>query len=107
MLTSNDLQLLTEKKISETGLQEQLDRFVQGFPFLEIKASASIAKGIRAISDKARQQYTDRWNAYLAQNKKILTLVLTYINVFFSAKASQSNLLNIKSFSILKSFLSV
>ena len=75
MLTSNDLQLLTEKKISETGLQEQLDRFVQGFPFLEIKASASIAKGIRAISDEARQQYTDRWNAYLAQNKKILKFV--------------------------------
>ena len=40
MLTSNDLQLLAEKKITETGLQEQLDRFVQGFPFLEIKASA-------------------------------------------------------------------
>lgn len=75
MLTSNDLQLLAEKKITETGLQEQLDRFVQGFPFLEIKASASVAKGIRAISDEARQPYIDRWQAYLAQNKKILKFV--------------------------------
>ena len=77
MLTSNDLQLLAEKKITETGLQEQLDRFVQGFPFLEIKASASVAKGIRSISDEARQQYIDRWKAYLAENKKILKFVPT------------------------------
>ena len=75
MLTSNDLQLLAEKKITETGLQEQLDRFVQGFPFLEIKASASVVKGIRSISDEARQQYIDRWKAYLAENKKILKFV--------------------------------
>ena len=75
MLTSNDLQLLAEKKITETGLQEQLDRFVQGFPFLEIKASASVVKGIRSISDEVCQQYIDRWKAYLAENKKILKFV--------------------------------
>ncbi len=75
MLTSNDLQLLAEKKITETGLQEQLDRFVQGFPFLEIKASASVAKGIRAISDEERPKYIDRWKTYLAQNKKIIKFV--------------------------------
>lgn len=75
MLTSNDLQLLAEKKITETGLQEQLDRFVQGFPFLEIKASASVAKGIRAISDEERLKYIDCWKTYLAQNKKILKFV--------------------------------
>lgn len=75
MLTSNDLRLLAEKNISEELLQEQLASFAQGFPFLEIKASASVEKGIQRVSDAGRAEYIEAWKEYLSQNKKIVKFV--------------------------------
>ena len=49
MLNANDLEQLKAKGISESKLEEQLQSFVKGFPFLEIKASASVEKGIMVI----------------------------------------------------------
>lgn len=75
MLTTKDLTLLEQKGISEKQIEDQLASFEKGFPFLEIVASASVEKGIRVISKKAQVTYMEAWDAYLAQNKRILKFV--------------------------------
>ena len=75
MLTPNDRQLLSEKGISESLLNEQLACFVHGFPFLEVKASATIQKGIKTISGEQQTGYIQTWDNYLKQNKTIVKFV--------------------------------
>ena len=75
MLSANDLEQLNAKGISESKVEEQLQCFVKGFPFLEIKASASVEKGIQVIPQEAQATYMAAWDAYLAKNKKILKFV--------------------------------
>lgn len=75
MLTSNDQQLLSEKGISEEQLKEQLECFVKGFPFLDVKASASVQKGIQSISGEEKDHYISVWEDYLNQDKTILKFV--------------------------------
>ncbi|MDR0835454.1 MAG: DUF4301 family protein [Tannerella sp.] len=75
MLTQNDLLQLKQKNLTEEELNEQLDFFVKGFPYLEIKASASVEKGIMRLSDEKIQEYISEWDEYLKENKKIAKFV--------------------------------
>lgn len=75
MLSTKDLALLGQKGISEKQIEEQLDCFRKGFPFLEIMASASVEKGISVIDKEAQVGYMEAWDAYLNQNKRILKFV--------------------------------
>ncbi|MDR2921415.1 MAG: DUF4301 family protein [Tannerella sp.] len=75
MLTANDQQLLSEKGISEEQLKEQLACFAKGFAFLDVKASASVQKGIQAISEEEKDHYINIWEDYLNQDKTILKFV--------------------------------
>lgn len=75
MFTVKDLELLSEKGISEKQIEEQLACFRKGFPFLEITASASIEKGILVITKEQQISYIEAWDAYLANNKKIVKFV--------------------------------
>ncbi len=75
MLNANDLKILAEKGISEEQIEEQLDCFRRGFPFLEITASASVEKGIYVISKEDQSSYMDAWDNYLAKNRKIVKFV--------------------------------
>lgn len=50
MYSSEDLQLLASKGITEKQIEEQLCCFKKGFPFLKIDASASIGNGILSVS---------------------------------------------------------
>jgi hypothetical protein len=75
MLTQEDLNLLSVKGISVQQMNEQLDYFKKGFPFLPIAASASIEKGIKYIPEKEQDKYRNAWFSYLEQNKKITKFV--------------------------------
>ena len=75
MLTTSDLQLLSDKGISEDQIKEQLVYFAKGFPFLDIKASASVQKGIKSISEQEKGFYKQVWENYLQQDKTILKFV--------------------------------
>lgn len=75
MLTANDQQLLSEKGISEDQLKEQLVYFVKGFPFLDVKSSASVQKGIKSISEEEKDSYIKAWERYLDQDRTILKFV--------------------------------
>lgn len=75
MFTAKDLELLSDKGISEKQIEEQLACFRKGFPFLEITASASVEKGILVITKEQQISYIEAWDAYLANNKKIVKFV--------------------------------
>ncbi|MDR1919279.1 MAG: DUF4301 family protein, partial [Tannerellaceae bacterium] len=75
MLTVSDLKLLESKEIPEKQIEEQLRCFAQGFPFPEIKASASVEKGIRIISKDEQLDFIKAWDEYLTKNKKIVKFV--------------------------------
>jgi hypothetical protein len=75
MLTQNDLLQLKQKNLTEEQIDEQLDFFIKDFPYLEIKASASVEKGIMRLSDDKIQEYISVWEDYLQENKRITKFV--------------------------------
>ena len=75
MLNSSDLILLDQKGIHISQIEEQLEYFKRGFPYLSIVASASVEKGISRISEEKQDQYLTEWEAYREQNKQILKFV--------------------------------
>lgn len=75
MLAIEDLQQLAAKGISEEQINEQLDSFAKGFPFLEIVASASVEKGIMVIPKEKQALHMEAWDKYLEKNNKIVKFV--------------------------------
>jgi hypothetical protein len=72
MLTTENGRLPAEKTITESQLNKQLKRFIEGFPYLEAKASASVEKGIRVIPDEEQAHYVGIWDACRSQEKKTI-----------------------------------
>jgi hypothetical protein len=75
MLTQDDLNLLSAKGISVQQIDEQLDHFKTGFPFLPVVASASIEKGIKHIPEEEQKKYLNAWFSCLEQNREIVKFV--------------------------------
>ena len=75
MLSPKDLEQIERKGISEQQIEKQLEEFKTGFPFLKLDAAASIGNGIIATSAEDVKRYTDAWNAYKAEGKKIVKFV--------------------------------
>ena len=59
MFTPEDLKLFAEKGIEVSRIEEQLNDFKNGFPFLKISASASIGNGILAVDETEANKYLD------------------------------------------------
>ena len=72
MLTEQDLKQIAQKGITEEQINEQLNEFKTGFPFLKLKAAASIEDGIVATDDSNKQVYIDAWTDYKKQGHKIV-----------------------------------
>lgn len=76
MLSQEDLKQIAGKGISEAQVENQLEQFKQGFPFLRIEAAAGIGRGIVAPTDNERSKYVNAWNEYKAGgDKKIVKFV--------------------------------
>ncbi len=75
MLTNQDLRQISEKGISEEKLNNQLEQFKTGFPFLKLKAAAAIGKGICAPKVDEQQQFINAWNDYKAEGHKVVKFV--------------------------------
>ncbi|MDL2322888.1 DUF4301 family protein, partial [Bacteroidales bacterium OttesenSCG-928-A17] len=75
MFTTSDLNLIESKAISLEQVKEQLNNFKNGFPFLAIKSSASVEKGIKKYSSEEEKKYQNAWLDYLKQNKDIQKFV--------------------------------
>ncbi len=75
MLNANDLDRLETKGITPAQIDEQIEAFKKGFPFLEIVASASIDKGITVVSPDNQLTYITAWEDYLNKDRKIVKFV--------------------------------
>lgn len=75
MLTAEDKVLLAGKGITEEQIEAQLQTFKKGFPFLKLKATASLAHGILAPSAEECRHYEEVWKAYKEEGKAISKFV--------------------------------
>ena len=75
MLTEKDLKQLAAKGITAEKLEQQLDEFKTGFPFLKLEGPAAIGNGILAPTADEVKAYVKAWNDYKAEGKKIVKFV--------------------------------
>ena len=75
MLSQQDLKQIAQKGITLKQIENQLNEFKTGFPFLKLEAAASIGRGIIAPDAAERKQYEDIWNAYKAEGKRVVKFV--------------------------------
>ncbi len=75
MLRPEDVALLNEKGITESQLESQLKRFVQGFPYLAIIAPACPGKGITVLSESQIDSAVARWRKYLSDGGEVSKFV--------------------------------
>jgi hypothetical protein len=75
MLRQEDLLLLKAKNLTESQIGEQLNYFIKGFPFLKIKSSASVEKGILRLTEDEQERYMESWDDYLKGEKRIMKFV--------------------------------
>ncbi|MBQ2403565.1 MAG: DUF4301 family protein [Prevotella sp.] len=74
-LSEKDLQQISAKGISPEKLEQQLNDFKKGFPFLKLEGPAAIGKGIMAPTAEDAEKYINTWNEYKAQGRKIVKFV--------------------------------
>lgn len=75
MFSAEDKQLLEAKGISERQIEVQLQNFRTGFPFLKLKAAASLQNGILAPSEAESRACIEAWNVYKAAGKSVTKFV--------------------------------
>ena len=75
MLSQQDLQQIAKKGITEAQIETQLGEFKTGFPFLKLKAAASIEDGIVATNEQDKEAYIEAWTQYKQEGHKIVKFV--------------------------------
>ena len=75
LLTNEDKELLKKKGISESQIEVQLKDFEQGFPFLKLRAAASVGNGIIAPKGDEVEKYVQAWNDYKSEGHGIVKFV--------------------------------
>ena len=75
MLSQNDLKQIAAKGITEEQINNQLAEFKNGFPYLRLKAAASIEDGIVATGENDKKAYIKAWDDYKKQGHKIVKFV--------------------------------
>lgn len=74
-MTQQDLNQLKQRGISVTQLEEQLNYFKTGFPFLNIQKAAEIGDGILCPTQEEQATFLNKWDDYLQQGKNVLKFV--------------------------------
>lgn len=75
MLSKEDKELIEEKGISEEKIEQQLANFEKGFPYLKLKAAASVDNGINALSEDEVEELVHCWDKYKAEGHTITKFV--------------------------------
>ena len=71
MLKPEDLKEIAAKGISEQALEEQLNRFKTGFPYLKIKSVATVGDGIMKLDAAEETSCEEAWNEFLSGGGKV------------------------------------
>lgn len=75
MLLPSDEISLQQRGISKQQIEEQLQSFVTGFPFLKIKGAASIGNGLIHLSEDEQQKYLAEWEDFQKTDASVLKFV--------------------------------
>ena len=75
MFTSEDQQTFINRGVSEIQVQEQLECFKKGFPYLTLEGPASVKSGVVKADEALLEQAAADWNAYLAADHRIVKFV--------------------------------
>ena len=75
MFTPEDRKQLSQKGISEQQIENQMRQFREGFPYLHLRAAASIGNGILSPSDSESQAFVEAWEMYKAEGHHITKFV--------------------------------
>ena len=75
MLTAEDKALLAKKGITEEQIEAQLQVFGKGFPFLRLKAAASLENGILSPTAEECHKYTEIWDEYKQAGRAVAKFV--------------------------------
>jgi hypothetical protein len=75
LFTNEDKELLRKKGISESQIEAQLKDLEQGFPFLKLRAAASVGNGIIAPTAEEAEKYVKTWNDYKSEGHAITKFV--------------------------------
>ncbi|MDT7828547.1 DUF4301 family protein [Pricia sp. S334] len=61
-LTKNDLELLSEKGISESKVNEQIETFKEGIPFVQLEKAVTVGDGILQFDAEQEKQLIERFD---------------------------------------------
>lgn len=75
MFTEKDLNQISSKGITPEQVQQQIELIKKGFPYLSMKSSASIEKGILTLSSEEQELFLNKWDNYLKSNYNIVKFV--------------------------------
>lgn len=75
MLNDKDLIMIAEKGISKEMIDQQLKRFVTGFPFLKIDSVATIGNGIMKVSASDEYKFIKQWQQFQKSGGSIEKMV--------------------------------
>ena len=75
MLTPTDEIILKKRGITAKQIEDQLNSFVTGFPYLEIQSAAEPGKGIVQVSEQDIPFLLNQWDEYRKTNASILKFV--------------------------------
>lgn len=75
ILKESDNDLLKQKGIAVSQVNEQIESFVKGFPFLSIIRSAGPDNGLVQVTNEELSEYLNKWDVYLEKKKTILKFV--------------------------------
>ena len=62
MISAKDKEQLAQKGIPEEKLNEQLNCFKTGFPYLKLYAAASVEEGILKLTEEEQQAFAEAWD---------------------------------------------
>ena len=74
-LTTEDRELLKARGVTEEQLEQQVNRFRTGFPYLKLAGAARPAEGITVLSEPEETRAVDRWQRYLAEGGTVCKFV--------------------------------
>jgi len=75
MITTNDENGLKKRGISSNQIEEQLNSFRNGFPFLKIRSAAEPGNGIIVVADDDRTFLLKQWEEFLLSDADIIKFV--------------------------------
>ena len=75
MLREEDKKQLAAMGVSQQQVEEQLDNFRKGFPYLKLRSAAGVGNGVIVIGEDEKAGILSAWEQYKQQGHKVVKFV--------------------------------